>query len=159
MIKDTRLILHQYSNDNHARDSRTNEIVALKKVRMDEEKDGLLVSGFREILILKSCKHANIANLLDVVVGKSLERKSPRTRKTELVLLDHGLYEEVPAAVRKPLYKFWEATVLNHEHRMFKTAQQLVSPPPLPTIIAPACVTWFSPKLNPKKSPPSSLSV
>uniref|UniRef100_A0A1B0BYR2 Protein kinase domain-containing protein n=1 Tax=Glossina palpalis gambiensis TaxID=67801 RepID=A0A1B0BYR2_9MUSC len=60
--------------NNRARDSRTNEIVALKKVRMDEEKDGLLVSGFREILILKSCKHANIANLLDVVVGKSLER-------------------------------------------------------------------------------------
>uniref|UniRef100_A0A1B0BYQ9 Uncharacterized protein n=1 Tax=Glossina palpalis gambiensis TaxID=67801 RepID=A0A1B0BYQ9_9MUSC len=54
-------------------------------------------------------------------------RKSPRTRKTELVLLDDGLYEEVPAAVRKPLCKFWEATVLNHEHRMFKTAQQLVA--------------------------------
>lgn len=57
-----------------ARDSRTNEIVALKKVRMDQEKDGLPVSGFREILILKSCKHENIVNLLDVVVGKSLER-------------------------------------------------------------------------------------
>uniref|UniRef100_A0A1A9VQW0 Protein kinase domain-containing protein n=2 Tax=Glossina TaxID=44049 RepID=A0A1A9VQW0_GLOAU len=56
-----------------ARDSRTNEIVALKKVRMDQEKDGLPVSGFREILILKSCKHENIVNLLDVVVGKSLE--------------------------------------------------------------------------------------
>uniref|UniRef100_A0A1A9W0T8 Protein kinase domain-containing protein n=1 Tax=Glossina brevipalpis TaxID=37001 RepID=A0A1A9W0T8_9MUSC len=56
-----------------ARDTRTNEIVALKKVRMDQEKDGLPVSGFRKILILKSCKHENIVNLLDVVVGKSLE--------------------------------------------------------------------------------------
>ncbi|KAM7346774.1 cyclin-dependent kinase 10 [Cochliomyia hominivorax] len=56
-----------------ARDTRTNEIVALKKVRMDQEKDGLPVSGLREITILKSCKHENIVNLLDVVVGKSLE--------------------------------------------------------------------------------------
>lgn len=48
--------------------------MALKKVRMDQEKDGLPVSGLREITILKSCKHENIVNLLDVVVGKSLER-------------------------------------------------------------------------------------
>lgn len=57
-----------------ARDSVSKEIVALKKVRMDYERDGLPVSGLREILILKSCKHPNIVNLLDVVVGKSLER-------------------------------------------------------------------------------------
>lgn len=57
-----------------ARDKRTNQIVALKKVRMDQEKDGLPVSGLREITILKKCKHDNIVNLIDVVVGKSLER-------------------------------------------------------------------------------------
>ncbi|XP_061393739.1 cyclin-dependent kinase 10 [Musca vetustissima] len=56
-----------------ARDTRTNQIVALKKVRMDQEKDGLPVSGLREITILKQCKHDNIVNLIDVVVGKSLE--------------------------------------------------------------------------------------
>uniref|UniRef100_A0A0A1WGN3 cyclin-dependent kinase n=1 Tax=Zeugodacus cucurbitae TaxID=28588 RepID=A0A0A1WGN3_ZEUCU len=56
-----------------ARDSRTNSIVALKKVRMDQERDGLPISGLREIMILKACKHENIVNLLDVVVGKSLE--------------------------------------------------------------------------------------
>ncbi|XP_054740271.1 cyclin-dependent kinase 10 [Anastrepha obliqua] len=56
-----------------ARDTRSNEVVALKKVRMDQEKDGLPVSGLREIMILKACKHENIVNLRDVVVGKSLE--------------------------------------------------------------------------------------
>ncbi|XP_075154394.1 cyclin-dependent kinase 10 [Haematobia irritans] len=56
-----------------ARDTRTNEIVALKKVRMDQEKDGLPVSGLREITILKKCKHENIVHLREVVVGKSLE--------------------------------------------------------------------------------------
>lgn len=56
-----------------ARDTKRNEIVALKKVRMDQEKDGLPISGLREIQILKSCHHENIVRLAEVVVGKSLE--------------------------------------------------------------------------------------
>ncbi|XP_067634450.1 cyclin-dependent kinase 10 isoform X1 [Eurosta solidaginis] len=56
-----------------ARDTRNNDVVALKKVRMDQEKDGLPISGLREIMILKACNHENIVNLRDVVVGKSLE--------------------------------------------------------------------------------------
>ncbi|XP_068145645.1 cyclin-dependent kinase 10 [Drosophila tropicalis] len=56
-----------------ARDTRNNEIVALKKVRMDQEKDGLPVSGLREIMILKQCRHENIVQLREVVVGKSLD--------------------------------------------------------------------------------------
>ncbi|XP_016094043.1 cyclin-dependent kinase 10-like [Sinocyclocheilus grahami] len=35
-----------------ARDTRTNEIVALKKVRMDKEKDGIPISSLREINLL-----------------------------------------------------------------------------------------------------------
>lgn len=57
-----------------ARDTRSGEIVALKKVRMDQEKDGLPVSGLREIMILKRCQHENIVRLREVVVGKSLDR-------------------------------------------------------------------------------------
>ncbi|XP_017839458.1 cyclin-dependent kinase 10 [Drosophila busckii] len=56
-----------------ARDTRNGEIVALKKVRMDQEKDGLPVSGLREIMILKQCQHENIVRLREVVVGKSLD--------------------------------------------------------------------------------------
>lgn len=57
-----------------ARDTSNNEIVALKKVRMDQEKDGLPVSGLREIHILMNCSHENIVKLKEVVVGRSLER-------------------------------------------------------------------------------------
>ncbi|XP_059612712.1 cyclin-dependent kinase 10 [Phlebotomus argentipes] len=56
-----------------AKDTKTNEIVALKKVRMDQEKDGLPISGLREIRILMSCDHENIVKLKEVVVGRSLE--------------------------------------------------------------------------------------
>ncbi|XP_068207888.1 cyclin-dependent kinase 10 isoform X2 [Palaemon carinicauda] len=56
-----------------ARDSKTNEIVALKKMRMEKEKDGMPISGLREIMLLQTCKHPNIVALKEVVVGRSLE--------------------------------------------------------------------------------------
>lgn len=40
---------------------------------MQQEKDGLPISGLREIQILKSSEHRNIVKLKEVVVGKSLE--------------------------------------------------------------------------------------
>ncbi|XP_076046653.1 cyclin-dependent kinase 10-like isoform X2 [Oratosquilla oratoria] len=56
-----------------ARDKRSNEIVALKKMRMEKEKDGMPISGLREIMLLQACKHKNIVCLKEVVVGRSLE--------------------------------------------------------------------------------------
>ncbi|ROI16371.1 Cyclin-dependent kinase 10 [Anabarilius grahami] len=56
-----------------ARDTRTNEIVALKKVRMDKEKDGIPISSLREINLLIRLRHPNIVELKEVVVGSHLE--------------------------------------------------------------------------------------
>uniref|UniRef100_A0A8B9GZP2 Cyclin-dependent kinase 10 n=1 Tax=Astyanax mexicanus TaxID=7994 RepID=A0A8B9GZP2_ASTMX len=56
-----------------ARDTRTNEIVALKKVRMDKEKDGIPISSLREITLLLRLRHPNIVELKEVVVGSHLE--------------------------------------------------------------------------------------
>ncbi|CAH0391260.1 unnamed protein product [Bemisia tabaci] len=56
-----------------ARDTKMDKIVALKKVRMDHEHDGLPVGDLREISILLSCRHENIVQLKEVVVGRSLD--------------------------------------------------------------------------------------
>lgn len=56
-----------------ARDTKSNEIVALKRVRMEQEKDGLPVSGLREISILMDCNHENIVHLREIAVGKNLD--------------------------------------------------------------------------------------
>lgn len=58
-----------------AKDTKTNEEYALKKVRVDRDmfKDGLPIACLREIQLLKSCKHENIVQLKEVVCGKSLE--------------------------------------------------------------------------------------
>lgn len=42
-------------------------------MRMEREKDGVPISGIREINLLLSVRHENIVHLKDVVVGKSLE--------------------------------------------------------------------------------------
>ncbi len=57
-----------------ARDTRSSEVVALKKMRMEREKDGLPLSAIREITLLLNCQHDNIVAIKEVVVGRSLER-------------------------------------------------------------------------------------
>ncbi|XP_067951887.1 cyclin-dependent kinase 10-like isoform X2 [Watersipora subatra] len=58
-----------------ARDTINQEIVALKKVRMDDEfkKSGLPISALREITLLLNLNHKNIVDLHGVAVGKSLD--------------------------------------------------------------------------------------
>lgn len=54
------------------REHATGQIVALKKVRMDKEKDGIPVTAVREMGILMRCrKHPHIVELLRVVQGKN----------------------------------------------------------------------------------------
>ena len=43
-----------------------------KRVRMDREKDGMPVSGLREVHVLLRCKHDNIVRLREIAVGRSL---------------------------------------------------------------------------------------
>lgn len=56
-----------------ARDIKSGEIVALKKIRMEREKEGLPVCSVREITLLMGLRHKNIVELTDVVVGRELE--------------------------------------------------------------------------------------
>ncbi|KAI8996888.1 kinase-like domain-containing protein [Pilobolus umbonatus] len=55
------------------KDTKTKQIVALKKIRMERETDGMPISSLREISILKRMKHQNIVNVTDVAVGSRLE--------------------------------------------------------------------------------------
>lgn len=54
-----------------AKNRETQEIVALKRVRLDDEDDGVPSSALREICLLKELKHRNIIRLLDVLHGEN----------------------------------------------------------------------------------------
>ncbi|XP_040377320.1 cyclin-dependent kinase G-1 [Oryza brachyantha] len=53
------------------RDKRTGEIVALKKVKMEREREGFPLTSLREINILLSFHHPSIVEVKEVVVGSS----------------------------------------------------------------------------------------
>ena len=55
-----------------ARDKETGDIVALKKLKLDEEKNGFPITALREINALMVCKHENVVGIREVVVGDTL---------------------------------------------------------------------------------------
>ncbi|QSL64928.1 hypothetical protein MERGE_002232 [Pneumocystis wakefieldiae] len=54
-----------------ARNRITNELVALKKIRMECEKNGFPITAMREIKLLQSLKHPNVVSLLEMMIEKS----------------------------------------------------------------------------------------
>ncbi|RZC92772.1 hypothetical protein C5167_029502 [Papaver somniferum] len=52
-----------------ARDVLTGEIVALKKIRTDKEKEGFPITAMREIKILKKLRHQNVIKLKEIVTS------------------------------------------------------------------------------------------
>ena len=60
-----------------ARDKQTGDIVALKKLKLDEEKHGFPITALREINALMSCRHDNVVGIREVVVGETLTQYAP----------------------------------------------------------------------------------
>lgn len=50
-----------------ARDERDGSLVALKRVRMDNEKEGFPITAIREIKLLKRLSHENVIRLKEIV--------------------------------------------------------------------------------------------
>jgi cell division cycle 2-like protein len=57
-----------------ARDKKTGEIVALKKLKLENEKDGFPVTSIREIHTLKLCSHPNIVKVTEIVTTSNLNQ-------------------------------------------------------------------------------------
>lgn len=62
-----------------ARNSVTGVLVALKRIRMETEKDGFPVTAMREIKLLQSLRHENVVQLYEMIVsnGKLDEKLCP----------------------------------------------------------------------------------
>ncbi|KAF9025608.1 Cdc2- kinase [Haplosporangium bisporale] len=57
-----------------AKDKKTGDIVALKRIRMERESDGLPISSLREIKLLKTLRHENVVLVKEVAVGRDLDQ-------------------------------------------------------------------------------------
>ncbi|CAG2163465.1 unnamed protein product [Oppiella nova] len=57
-----------------ARDKRTNETVALKRLKMEKEKEGFPITSLREISTLLKAQHENIVTVREIVVGSNMDK-------------------------------------------------------------------------------------
>lgn len=57
-----------------AREKSTGDIVALKRLKLEEEKYGFPITSLREIHSLMICKHPHIVNVREIVVGDTLNQ-------------------------------------------------------------------------------------
>ena len=57
-----------------ARDKKTNEIVALKRLKMEREKEGFPITSLREINTLLISQHKNVVTVREIVVGSNMDK-------------------------------------------------------------------------------------
>lgn len=74
-----------------ARDKETGDIVALKKLKLDEEKNGFPITALREINSLMVCKHENVVGIREVVVGDTLTQYVSTMSCTSIDLLSNTM--------------------------------------------------------------------
>ncbi|KAG8665733.1 hypothetical protein FPOAC1_010534 [Fusarium poae] len=110
----------------------TKGMVALKKIRMEGERDGFPVTAVREIKLLQSLRHVNIVNLQEVMVEKNDCFMVFEYLSHDLTgLLNHPTFK-LEAAQKKDLAKqMFEGLDYLHTrgvlHRDIKAANILVS--------------------------------
>lgn len=102
-----------------AKDKMTNEIIALKKIRLEAEDEGIPSTAIREISLLKELQHPNIVRLYDVV---HTERKLTlvfeyldQDLKKYLDVCEHGTE---PRIMKSFLFQLLCGVAFCHQHRV-----------------------------------------
>ena len=49
----------------------TKQLVALKKIKLEDEKDGVPPTSLREICVLKELNHPNVVEMIDVILDRT----------------------------------------------------------------------------------------
>lgn len=84
-----------YGHVYRARDKLTGEIKALKKVRLENEREGFPITAVREIKILRQLRHENIVNLCEIVTDKDNPADFKKDKGAFFLVfdyMDHDLY-------------------------------------------------------------------
>ncbi|KAF4985695.1 hypothetical protein FDECE_16385 [Fusarium decemcellulare] len=117
----------------------TGKVVALKRLKLDPaDRNGLPVTGLREIQILKDCQHRNIVSMEEVVVGDDVSRPD-NSLFLVLEFVEHDLksiLEDMPepflsSEVKRLLLQLTSGIAYLHDnwilHRDLKTSNLLLN--------------------------------
>lgn len=100
------------------RDKQSGDIVALKKVRMDQEKEGFPVTAIRELKMLRSLRHENIVNLKEIVTGQNKHRNKTRRNKHEIYMVFEYVDHDLTGLMDTPTIRFTEAQVKTYTKQL-----------------------------------------
>lgn len=100
------------------RDKHSGDIVALKKVRMDQEKEGFPVTAIRELKMLRSLRHENIVNLKEIVTGKNQNRHTTHRNKHEIYMVFEYVDHDLNGLMDTPSIRFTEAQVKTYAKQL-----------------------------------------
>ena len=100
-----------------AKERKTNEIVALKKVRMDNEKEGFPITAIREIKILQKLKHKNVVNLKEIVTSKA---QKANDMKGSIYLVFEYMDHDLAGLADRPGMKFSEEQIKCYMKQLFQ---------------------------------------
>lgn len=100
---------------------KTGEIVAMKKIRLESDDEGIPSTAIREISLLKELKHPNIVSLLDVLM-----EESKLYLIFEYLTMDLKKYMDTlgtgklmnPSVVKCYLYQITKAILFCHQRRV-----------------------------------------
>ncbi|NXY62405.1 CDK3 kinase, partial [Callaeas wilsoni] len=103
-----------------ARNKRTGQLVALKKIRLDSESEGVPSTAIREISLLKELKHPNIVRLLDVIHSqKKLYIVFEYLNQDLKKYMDSCQAGELPLSlVKNYLFQLLQGVSFCHSHRV-----------------------------------------
>lgn len=102
-----------------AKDKKTNEIVALKRIRMERENDGLPISSLREIKLLKTLRHDNVVLVKEVAVGNDLDQiflVMEYCEQDMAALMDNVKKPYTPAEVKCLMLQLLKGIEYCHDH-------------------------------------------
>ena len=113
--------------------------VALKKIKMEDSKEGFPITALREIMIMKKCNHENLLQILEIVTSKSLI-KSQKKQNVYLVFeyMEHDLsglalakYKFKISQIKYIMYQILKGVQYLHKnniiHRDIKCANILIN--------------------------------
>ncbi|CAG9760583.1 unnamed protein product [Ceutorhynchus assimilis] len=120
-----------------AKDKRTDEIVALKRLKMEKEKEGFPITSLREINTLLKGQHNNIVTVREIVMGSNMDKifivmdYVEHDLKSLLETMRHKKQHFMPGEVKCLLKQLLQAVAHLHDnwilHRDLKTSNLLLS--------------------------------
>ncbi|CAH1155862.1 unnamed protein product [Phaedon cochleariae] len=120
-----------------ARDKRTEDIVALKRLKMEKEKEGFPITSLREINTLLKGQHPNIVTVREIVVGSNMDKifivmdYVEHDLKSLMETMRHKKQHFMPGEIKCLLRQLLRAVAHLHDnwilHRDLKTSNLLLS--------------------------------